>query len=168
MSKSRSSLVVDANVLIDFCTSDLAALSLVSRHLWQVRIPTPVLREVEQLDAPMCDRYGLQLCEPTSEQLLAAGALREPLSFSDRLCLIVARDERWGCATNDKSLRKECRAEGVPTRWGLELLADLVEAEHLTHATALSIANEIHAGNRLHITKTILARFEQRLRRFKK
>lgn len=168
MTKSRPGLLVDANVLIDFCTSDLTALSLVSRHLWQVRILTPVLGEVEQLDAPQCDRHGLELREPSTEQLLAAGARRGALSFSDRLCLIVARDERWVCATNDKSLRKECRAEGVPTRWGLELLADLVEAEHLTHASALSIANEIHAGNRLHITKTILARFEERLRRVQK
>lgn len=168
MPKSRAALLVDANVLIDFCTADLTALALVSRHLWPVRVLTPVLGEVQQLDAPECDRHGLELWEPSLEQLLAAGSRRGSLSFSDRLCLILARDEGWVCATNDKVLRRECRAEGVRTRWGLELLVDLVEAEHLTRTSAIKIANEIHTNNRLHITGKILAKFEQRLRRHKK
>jgi rRNA-processing protein FCF1 len=155
---------VDANVLIDFCTADLTPLALVSRHLRPVRILTPVLGEVQQMDAPECDRHGLELWEPSLEQLLAAGVRRRSLSFLDHLCLIVARDEGWVCATNDKVLRQQCQAEGVPTRWGLELLVDLVEAKHLARATAISIATEIHTNNRLHITATILARFEQRLR----
>lgn len=168
MPKSREELLVDANVLIDFCTSDLTALALVSRHLRLVHVPTPLLGEVRQLDAPACDRHGLKLYEPSAKQLLAAAATRRSLSFPDHLCLIVARDEGWVCATNDKVLRRECRAEGVRTRWGLELLVDLVEAEHLARASAIRIAHEIHTNNRLHITGKILAKFEQRLRRLKK
>lgn len=168
MPKSRAALLVDANVLIDFCTADLTALALVSRHLWPVLVPTPLLGEVRQISAPDCDRHGLKLHQPSPEQLLAAGTRRRSLSFLDHLCLIVARDEGWVCATNDKVLRKECRVEGVRTRWGLELLVALVEAEHLTRASAVNIAHEIHTNNRYHITRTILARFEQRLRRPKK
>lgn len=164
MPKSRPALLLDANVLIDFCTADLTALGLVSRHLRPIRVLTPVLGEVQQLDAAGCDRHSLDLWEPSTDQLLAAGARRRSLSFLDRLCLIVARDEGWVCATNDKVLRQECRTEGVRTRWGLELLVDLVEAKRLTRGRAIHIAAEIHSNNRLHITAAILARFEQRLR----
>jgi predicted nucleic acid-binding protein len=161
----KSPLLLDADILIDFCGSDLSVLTLVARHLRPVRIVAPILREVPELDATTCDRHALDLWEPSTEQLLAAAAKRGPLSFRDRLCLIVARDEGWTCATNDKALRRECTAEGVRTRWGLELLIDLVEARRLETRAALGIATEIHLNNRHHISAAILARFEQRLRR---
>ena len=161
----KSPLLLDADVLIDFCGSDLSVLTLVARHLRPVRIVAPVLREVPELDTTTCDRHDLELWEPSTEQLLAAASKRGPLSFRDRLCLIVARDESWTCATNDKALRRECKAEGVRTRWGLELLIDLVEARRLETGAALGIGTEIHRNNRYHITAAILARFEQRLRR---
>ena len=160
----KSPLLLDADVLIDFCASDLSVLTLVARHLRPVRIVEPLLREVPQLDATACDRHSLELWEPSTDQLLAAASKRGPLSFRDRLCLIVARDEGWTSATNDKALRRECKAEGVRTRWGLELLIDLVEARRLETAAALGIATEIHRNNRYHITAAILARFERRLK----
>jgi hypothetical protein len=123
----------------------------------------PLLREVRQLDPTACDRHALELWQPSTEQLLAAGAKRGPLSFLDRLCLVVARDEGWTCATNDKALRQVCKEEGVRTRWGLELLIDLVEARRLETVAALGIATEIHLNNRYHITAAILARFRRRL-----
>lgn len=159
---------MDADVLIDFCTADLTALTLVSRHLRPVLVLTPVFGEVRQLDAPACERHGLKLYEPSTEQLLAAAARRRSLSFLDHLCLISARDEEWACATNDKVLRQECRTEGVQTRWGLELLVDLVEADHVTRKSAIRIATEIHASNRHHITREILSRFQRRLGAAKK
>lgn len=159
----KSPLLLDADVLIDFCGSDLSALKLVASHLRPVRIVAPLLQEVRQLDPTTCDRHALELWQPSTEQLLAAGAKRGPLSFLDRLCLIVARDEGWTCATNDKALRQVCKEEGVRTRWGLELLIDLVEAQRLETPAALGIATEIHLSNRHHITAAILARFERRL-----
>lgn len=159
---------MDADVLIDFCTADLTALALVSRHLRPVLVPTPLLGEVRQLDAAACERHGLKLYEPSTEQLLAAAARRRSLSFLDHLCLTIARDEGWVCATNDKVLRRECRTEGVQILWGLELLVDLVEAEHLTRTSAIHIATEIHTNNRHHITRRILGRFKQRLRESKR
>jgi hypothetical protein len=52
----------------------------------------------------------------------------------------------------------------VPTRWGLQLLVDLVEAKQLDVPAALGIATEIQANNPYHINSAILAKFEQRLR----
>lgn len=168
MPDPRSPLLVDANVLIDFRDSDLTALTLVARHLRPVRVLRPVLGEVDELDETECDRHGLELWEASPEQLAAAAAHRRSLSFLDRAVLIVARDEGWVCATNDQALRHECEVEGVPTRWGLELLAELVLADQLSADAALSIAHEIHLNNKYHITREILRKFERRLRRSKK
>jgi len=160
---STAPLLVDANVLIDFCDADLTVLTLVARHLRPVRILRPLLSEVSQLDPTECDRHALEVWEPSTDQLLAAAARRRSLSFADRLCLIVARDEAWACATNDKALRQECKVEGVPTRWGLEILIDLVEARQLGRTTAMDVATAIHTNNPFHINQAILARFERRL-----
>jgi rRNA-processing protein FCF1 len=168
MPDPRSPLLIDANVLIDFRDSDLTALTLVARHLRPVRVLQPVLREVDELGETECDRHGLKLWEPSPEQLEAAAKRRRSLSFLDHAVLIVARDEGWVCATNDQALRQECEVEGVPTRWGLELLAELVEADQLSAEVAFSIASEIHDNNKYHITRTILRRFERRLRTSKK
>lgn len=160
-----SPLLIDANVLIDFADSDVTVLRSVSRDLAPVHILRPVLREVTQLDTTDCDHLGLSLSEPSVEQLLAAGSRRRSLSFFDRLCLIVAREQGWACVTNDTALRKECGTEGVQVVWGLELLVGLVEARELGKSSALSIAVKIHHNNPRHITRTILRRLERRLRR---
>jgi len=41
-------LLLDACVLIDFATSDLSVLTLVTAHIGQVHVPSPVFDEVEQ------------------------------------------------------------------------------------------------------------------------
>jgi len=158
-------LLIDANVLIDFADSDVTVLRLVVRHLAPVSVLRPVLREVTQLDATDCDRLDLSLFEPSVEQLLEAGARRRSLSFFDRLCLIVSRDQGWACVTNDTVLRKECATEGVRTVWGLELLVGLVGARHLGNRSALTIATAIHHNNPRHISRAILSRLAERLRR---
>jgi predicted nucleic acid-binding protein len=157
-------LLIDANVLIDFADSDITVLRLASRHLAPMHVLRPVLREVVQLDATDYDRLDLTLFEPTVEQLLAAGSRRRSLSFFDRLCLIVAREQGWACVTNDTALRKECGIESVQAVWGLEVLVGLVEARQLGKDSALSIATKIHDNNPRHITLAILSRLEQRLR----
>lgn len=166
MPGSRSPLLVDANVLIDFRDSDLTVLTLVARHLRAVRVPRPLLAEVRDLDDTDCDRYELGIWEPTTEQLTAAAAGRRSLSFHDHLCLLIARDEGWCCATNDKALRRECRAQGVPVRWGLQLLVDLVAANQLGTAAAFDVATTIRANSPFHVTEEILAKLGRQLRRF--
>lgn len=160
-------LILDADVLIDYANSELRVLGLAARHLGPVHIAKPLLAEVEQLSESDCAALGLNLVEPTLEQLLEAGSQRGPLSFADRLCLILARDQGFICVSNDRRLRKECSTEGIRVLWGLELMVELVRLDRLHADKALRIAKAIHESNPRHISPGIIARFEQRILRLK-
>jgi hypothetical protein len=67
---------------------------------------------VEQLDEAACAELGLVVVDGTLEQLTEAGAGTGRLSFEDRVCLILARDNGWTCVSNDGRLRRECEAAG--------------------------------------------------------
>lgn len=163
MSESRRLLVVDANVLIDYASSDLSILGLAGEFVGTIHVPRPLLEEVEQLDEADCARLGIRLAEASVEQLLEAGAGHGRLSFSDRLCLILARDRSWTCVTNDRALRRACTDISVPVLWGLELMLELVSLRHLTIQGALDVATAIHRSNPRHITAEILERFERKV-----
>ncbi len=163
MPRRGQPLIVDANVLIDYANSDPTVLALAGRHLGPIYLPTPLLAEVDQLAESDCASLGLRLVEPTLEQLLDAGEGRGRLSFTDRLCLILARDNGWGFVTNDGALRQACVAAEVEVIWGLELMLQLVEIGELEGSAAIAKASAIRASNPAHITLKILARFEERI-----
>ena len=156
-------LIVDANVLIDYALSDSAILALAVRHLGSVCVPLPVLDEVRQLTRDDCDRLGVTLLDPTLEELSVASSGRGSLSFEDELCLLLAKTGGFTCVTNDKTLRRACEAAGVPVRWGLELMVELVSKRELTVEAAITTARAIRASNPVHITAAILERFEARI-----
>lgn len=156
-------LLLDANVLIDYASSELRVLSLAAQWLGPVHVPRPLLREVEQLGEEQCDELGLRLLDPSLEQILEAGQAHGPLSFADRLCLALARDGSFVRVTNDRRLRKECAQKGVGVLWGLELMVELVKLQRLRQATAIRVARSIQASNPLHITEAIVARFERKV-----
>lgn len=159
----RAGLVIDANVLIDYAATDESVLALAARHLGRLIVPLPVPDEVEQLDAVACERLGIEVVEPTLEQLLEAGAERGRLSFEDRLCLVVARDAGWQCVTNDRRLRAACRAASVPVMWSLELLLELVHLGQFPTDQALAIAVELNRVSPRHITSDIVADFRRHI-----
>lgn len=159
----RAGLVIDANILIDYATTDEAVLALAARHLGRLIVPLPVLDEVDLLDAAACERLGIEVIEPTLEQLLEAGAERGRLSFEDRLCLVVARDAGWRCVTNDRRLRTVCGAASVPVMWSLEVLLELVLTGQLPPDQALALAEELHRISPRHITSDIVADFRRRI-----
>lgn len=165
MSEPRRLLVVDANVLIDYVGSDRSILGLAAEFIGPIHVPRPVLEEVEQLDEADCARLGIRLAEASTAQLLEAGAGRGRLSFSDRLCLVLARDRSWTCVTNDRALRRACADLSVPVLWGLELMLELVSLRGLTAGAALDVAMAIHRSNPRHITAEILERFEWKVGR---
>lgn len=152
-------LIVDANVLIDYVSTDEAVLALASAHLGEVVVPSPILSEVEALDAADCDRLGLRVVDPTFEQLLEAASQRGRLSFEDHVCLIIARDNSWTCVTSDGRLRTACIEVGIEVMWSLDLLVALVRAEALPADDALAIASELHRLSPQFITDAILADF---------
>ena len=157
------SLVVDANVLIDYLAADATVLRLVSRHVGSLHVPRQVLQEVPRLGPDDCEHLALRIADETVEQLLEAGQQRGRLSFHDHLCLILARDHGWSCVTNDRALRRACEKLSVPVLWGLELMIELVAGGHLTAQAALGVAMAIRESNPHHITEDILERLRNRL-----
>lgn len=162
----RELLLVDADVLIDYVVADVTILGRVARHVGSVYVVRSVLSEVEGLDAGDCERLGLEIVEPSVDQLIEAGAdSRGRLSFNDRLSLIVAAEAGWTCVSNDRALRKACAGRRVPVWWGLQLMLELVRAGELDREVALEVAWAIHESNRLHITREIVERFRRELPR---
>lgn len=163
-SGTSTTLVLDANVLIDFCLTDRSIFRLVSRHLGEVRVPLPILEEeIAQLGADEWAGLGIAPIEPSLELLEAAVTRRAGLSFHDHLCLLLAREQGGRCVTNDGRLRRACVAEGVPALWGLELLALLVEARGLDRAEADRLAHAIQRVNPMYINERVIERFLARL-----
>jgi rRNA-processing protein FCF1 len=158
-------LIVDANVLIDYASTDEAVLALASAHLGEIVVASPVLDEVEALDEADCDRLGLRIIDPTLEQLLEAASQRGRLSFEDHVCLIIARDNGWTCVTSDGRLRAACVEVGIEVLWSLDLLVALVRVEALPGDDAITIASELHRLSPRFITDEILAEFEREMSR---
>lgn len=156
-------LLVDANVLIDFVGADREVLALMVRHLGAIHVPRDVLDEVAALDEPTCTALGLRLVEGTLDQLTEAAARRGRLSFTDRMCLILARDHGWTCVTNDGRLRRECDAAGVPVMWGLQVLLGLVACGALTADAAVAVAEAIGREN-VQLRAEVVAEFVRKVR----
>ena len=78
----RQALVGDASVLIDIADANEAVLGLIAQHLARVIIPTPVLAEVDGLDELKCAALGLEVVEPTLDQLREAATPHSALSLS--------------------------------------------------------------------------------------
>ena len=156
-------LIVDANVLIDYLRADEQILVLASRQLGPVRVVRDVVDEVAGLDDDRCAALGLIIVEPTTPQIIAAGASPlNALSFPDKLCLQLAQENHWTCVTNDKALRQACTEGAVDIVWGLQMMLLLIKANGLTANTAIAVAEAIHASNPTHITAAILADFKRK------
>lgn len=74
-------LVAGASVLIDIADANEAVLALVAQHVSRVIVPTPVLAEVDTLDELKCAALGLEVVEPTLDQLREAAVPHPALSF---------------------------------------------------------------------------------------
>lgn len=64
----RQLLLMDANVLIDFCDADATVITLISKHIGQVHVPRPILvEEVEQIVDLDWTELAITAVEPTLE-----------------------------------------------------------------------------------------------------
>jgi len=156
-------LVADANVLIDYAKTDPTILALYTRHLGPIYVPNVILDEVDQLDISDCESLGLTVVEEPLQILLAASEKRGPLSFEDRVCLMLAQANQWVCVTNEKPLHRACKQEKMASIWGLRLMIELARAEQLKSDSAIEVAQAIHRINPRYITLVILARFKAEL-----
>jgi len=163
-SARRPLLLMDANVLIDFCDSDRTVIPLISKHVGRVHVPMPILlEEVEQFKDFDWTELGIVGAEPSLDLVTQAAQRRAGLSFHDHLCLLLARDNGWTCVTNDGRLRRECGAEDVAILWGLEVVALLVETGGLAISAAETVGRAIRAANPRFITAQVLDRFLKRI-----
>ena len=156
-------LLADADVLIDYRDSALEILELVVHHIGRVVVLAPVLDEVQGLAGGKCAQLGIEVIAAETERLVQASEVESRVSFNDRLCLVACREEGWTCVTNDRALRRLCEVHGVPTRFGLSLMVDLVTARVITRRRALAVARQIQKSNPLHINESVLARFKTAL-----
>lgn len=163
MPDSPKVLLSDADVLIDYRDSDLSILALVVQHLAPVHVVRDVVAEVDDLSLARCRELGLTVIEVEPEVLLQLATLPRRLSRYDRLSLHVCRENDWICVTNDRLLRRTCGEHSVRTKWGLELMLDLVSVGGLSASRALETARRIHTNNPHHISKKILEQFSSRL-----
>ncbi len=69
------------------------------------------------------------------------------------------------CVTNDRALRRLCKRHGVQTRYGLELMVDLVASAAIPAERAKSIAYKMHESNSLHINERVISSFKNALGR---
>ncbi|NJD27653.1 MAG: hypothetical protein FIA92_05095 [Chloroflexi bacterium] len=156
----RLTLVGDASVLIDIADANEAVLGLIAQHLARVILPTPVLAEVDSLDELRCAALGLDVVEPTLDQLREAAVPHPALSFADKVCMIVARDAGGTAWTNDGPLGEECDTHGVPRMRGLRPLIALVEAGAIAIDVAVGTVDVISTNNP-YITPQIVAEFRR-------
>lgn len=162
--RQRRHLLVDADVLIDYLKTDESILQLAGRHVGVLHVTSvTVAEEVKGLDPAECARLGLQIVEPDLDQVMEATAAGGQLSFKDHICLLIAKEEGWECATNDRALRKACVATGIKAVWGLELMVELVTSHGLSPKRAVAVAENIHETNPTHITREIVERFVARV-----
>jgi rRNA-processing protein FCF1 len=161
--KKRYFLILDANILIDFCQCDRTIVKLICNYIGQVYLTTPALNEVKQIDEGDCQELGIILVEAELEQVVLAAKKKGPLSFQDNLCLILAKENGWACVTNDKLLRKRCKDEGVVIIWGVELICMLVESGGLPADDATDIILKMQEINPKYITGNIVKKAFKRL-----
>jgi|GEM_PF-259376 rRNA-processing protein FCF1 len=161
--RKRTFLILDANVLIDFVKCDDTIIKLICKHVGQIFLATPIFDEIKEIDESDCIELGIKLVEPELEQVMLASEKEGPLSFQDKLCLILAKKEGWTCVTNDVPLRKRCESEGVPLIWGIELICILVESGGLPIEHAKEIILDIKKLNPKYITDKIVENAFKRL-----
>ena len=63
------------------------------------------------------ERLGMEVVGVETERMRGAADVASSVSFNDRLCLVVRREEGWPCVTNDGALRRLCERHGVETRF---------------------------------------------------
>ena len=149
-------LLADADVLIDYRDSELAVLKLVAQQVGRVAVIPLVLEEVRGITATVCARLGIEVIEVETERMLRAAEVESSVSFTDRLCVVVCREEGWTCVTNDSALRRLCKRHGVETRFGLGLMVDLVTAGVLTRRRAVAVARQMQVSNPMQIDDRVL------------
>ena len=155
-------IISDANVLIDYVKANKKVLQLAVKHLCEIYVPIAVLQEVKDVTADELEKLGVRSFEPTLDQVINAANRSFGLSFQDQLCFLIAKEQGWICATNDKQLRGQCEKDGVEVIWGLEIMLLLNKEGHLDRAEAEKTVERIGENNQ-YISKDLIKKFIAKL-----
>ena len=139
-------LVCDANILIDFCDEDRELLSVISREVIALHVPVPILSEVDQLDIETAENLGIVIEDIPLEYLDEERRL-SGCSKQDSACYHLANEKGWGCATNEKQLKKHCDKHRIPVVRGLRLILAAVEKGAVARKRAEQAGKGIIAAN---------------------
>lgn len=91
-------ILTDANILIDYASSGIDVLRLVSDHLAPVVVLDVVFQEVRELTLDMAESVGVTVLETPLWLMTSGTAVSRPLSFEDQVCLEMASRSGWTCA----------------------------------------------------------------------
>ena len=153
---TKSSFVMDACVIIDYCDSHsqdiLEQLVSVCRRVI-VSVLTPG-GKAKSLSFEDCSRIGIKIMEAI--QLTDTSGL----SFDDSVNLILARDTSSTLVTNDKTLCLRASRDQIPFMRGLRIMSLLVQTGRLGVNEALRTAKLIGKINPNFITGEIIKKFE--------
>ena len=155
-------IISDANVLIDYVKANKKILHLAVKHLCNIYVPIEVLKEVKDITRDELEKLGISIFEPTLDQVINAAKRPFGLSFEDQLCFLIAKEQGWVCATNDRQLRGQCEKDGVEVIWGLEIMVLLNKEGQLDRTEAEKTVEKISASNR-YIGKDLIKRFIAKL-----
>lgn len=148
----------DADVLIDYVDADPSLIGLVSSDLAPSHVASIVRKQVGGLSKRQCRAQGLNIIEPSTQDLLEAANLGRLMSVHDAVCFVLARQRGFVCITNDKALRRCCADDRVRTRRGLRLIVDLVEGGFLTKRRARAVVESMACSNPGHIGPDLVSR----------
>ena len=109
------------------------------------------------------ESLGILLAGPSLEQAFEAANDESVLSDQDCLSLIMARDNGWICATNEKVLYSRCQTEGVAAIRGLTIMLELHRIGQLTFDEAMETVNSIHATHP-RLARSVVDGFEKLLK----
>jgi predicted nucleic acid-binding protein len=151
MKDSRSRLVVDTSVIIDFIRAGID--ENIFRLPFQFVTPDVVLAELENSDSSRLVEFGLISSELDGGQLKEVGFLRQyniKISFNDICALILASYLNVTLLTGDKNLNKLAQKHNVKVHGTLWVLDELIQLTQLSERqAAIALRQMINSGSRL-------------------
>jgi rRNA-processing protein FCF1 len=157
LSLRKKTIVCDANILIDYLNGGKDVLECLCKYSDFI-VPDVIQDELEQLGLKDAGKIGIKVLDCPLDILIKAENQLPGCSFQDTVCFLLAFENNWVCATNDRKLRNECLNSKVEVIRGLGLLIELVKSDVITKKTAIFTAKKIAESNR-EITEKILSDF---------
>lgn len=138
-------------------------LSLLSDNVGRVHIARSTFEKVEQLTAAAARKHHLTIVTADFDTVFRASQERRALASDDRETLLIAKLNDWICITNDRALRRACKAEDVHCLWGLEPMKALVGHRLISRSEAIVVARNIQVSNPGYITEGIVSKFAEQI-----